>query len=84
MGSYGCNLKCDFCQNYHISQHVVGRHYQFAPEELVKPSLRAPDNTGIAFTYNEPVIWYEYVSTVPGLLHPKALKRDGDQRIYQQ
>lgn len=61
-GSFGCNLKCDFCQNYHISQQfeTVDGH-SLSPGELVSKALKAEDNIGIAYTYNEPVIWYEYV-----------------------
>ncbi|OFX96736.1 MAG: AmmeMemoRadiSam system radical SAM enzyme [Bacteroidetes bacterium GWC2_40_22] len=62
VGSYGCNMRCDFCQNYSISQTV----YQEAktivtPESLVKTALEANRNIGLAFTYNEPVIWFEYM-----------------------
>jgi len=75
VGSYGCNLKCDFCQNYHISQYV-GKEgsYHLSPEELVNRSSRAPDNIGIAFTYNEPVIWYEYVIDCARLASSENLK----------
>jgi pyruvate formate lyase activating enzyme len=75
VGSYGCNLKCDFCQNYHISQHV-GKEgsYNLSPEELVNTSVRASDNIGIAFTYNEPVIWYEYVTDCARLASSVNLK----------
>jgi pyruvate formate lyase activating enzyme len=74
-GSYGCNLKCDFCQNYQISQHA-GREgsYKLTPEELVSRSLRYSDNIGIAFTYNEPVIWYEYVVDCARLASAAGLK----------
>lgn len=75
VGSYGCNLKCDFCQNYHISQHVGKEgNYHMSPEELINRSLRASDNIGIAFTYNEPVIWYEYVVDCARLALSEGLK----------
>ncbi len=61
-GSYGCNLRCDFCQNYQISQHPVPeRHVSATPEELVAMAMAAEGNRGIAWTYNEPAIWYEYL-----------------------
>ncbi|MCK7531173.1 MAG: hypothetical protein MZV63_09090 [Marinilabiliales bacterium] len=42
VGSYGCNLKCDFCQNYHISQSAVtDGARKLAPEELVRQALGA-------------------------------------------
>ena len=74
VGSYGCNLKCDFCQNFHISQNVhpdSSRH--MSPEELVRQALKAPGNSGLAYTYNEPVIWYEYVNDCAGLASAKGL-----------
>jgi pyruvate formate lyase activating enzyme len=75
VGSYGCNLKCDFCQNYHISQHFEKEgNYHFSPEELVSRSLKASGNIGIAFTYNEPVIWYEYVVDCARLASSEGLK----------
>jgi pyruvate formate lyase activating enzyme len=75
IGSYGCNLKCDFCQNYHISQHVEkGGAYSLSPEELVGRARKTSDNIGIAYTYNEPVIWYEYVFDCARLAASEGLK----------
>ena len=65
IGSYGCNMRCDFCQNYHISQHVIaGISKKVTPDEILSYSLKEKNNIGIAFTYNEPVIWFEYVKDV--------------------
>jgi pyruvate formate lyase activating enzyme len=75
VGSYGCNLKCDFCQNYHISQHIdEDGSYRLSPEELVRLAVEASDNIGIAYTYNEPVIWYEYVIDCARLASSEGLK----------
>ena len=67
VGTYGCNLSCMFCQNWHISQLVPGCK-QMSPEALVKLALekrkKYPNLVGIAYTYNEPVIWYEFVRSV--------------------
>ena len=60
VGSFGCNFTCNFCQNYGISQFVTQSKY-VTKEDLVKTALSTEDNIGIAFTYNEPSIWYEYV-----------------------
>ncbi|MBK8882475.1 MAG: AmmeMemoRadiSam system radical SAM enzyme [Bacteroidales bacterium] len=61
-GSYGCNMRCDFCQNYHISQNIPERKLRkIKPEELVREALSADKNIGLAFTYNEPVIWFEFM-----------------------
>lgn len=62
IGSYGCNMKCDFCQNYSISQTIPESLIPKAtPEKIVKDALSAERNIGIAFTYNEPVIWFEFM-----------------------
>jgi pyruvate formate lyase activating enzyme len=62
VGSFGCNMRCDFCQNYNISQAVPGSLNQnMSPAELVNSALEVSDNIGLAFTYNEPVIWFEYI-----------------------
>ena len=75
IGSFGCNLKCDFCQNYHISQNVVTEGApRLSPENLVSSAVRAEHNIGIAYTYNEPVIWYEYMTDCARLAAEKGLK----------
>jgi len=75
VGSYGCNLRCDFCQNHHISQNVsYGEARRLDPEELVRQAAALDGNLGIAYTYNEPVIWYEYVSECARLAYSKGLK----------
>lgn len=59
LGSYGCNFRCVFCQNWTISQ---GRNYgtELAPETVAQEAL-AQDACGVAYTYNEPLINFEYV-----------------------
>lgn len=74
VGSYGCNLRCDFCQNFHISQEVhpdSSRH--LSPEELVRLALKHAGNSGLAYTYNEPVIWFEYVTDCAKLAAAEGL-----------
>ena len=68
VGSYGCNLRCPFCQNSEISWSQKAFEYQetaeiYTPEEIVQRAaeLRDRGNIGIAFTYNEPLIGYEFV-----------------------
>lgn len=65
VGSYGCNLRCPFCQNYAISM-ADGMHagaQYIPPEDLVRRAgeYEPAGNIGLAFTYNEPVVGYEYV-----------------------
>ncbi len=73
IGSFGCNMKCDFCQNFHISQKVPE---SLVPEmtinKIIKDALSVEKNIGIAFTYNEPIIWFEYISDVA-----EAAKKEG-------
>lgn len=78
-GSFGCNFTCSFCQNYSISQYdpespVKARSQFVSKEELVQIALTTEDNIGIAFTYNEPTIWYEYVYDCARLLKEKDPK----------
>lgn len=71
IGSFGCNFSCDFCQNYSISQYKSKSDY-VSKENLVKTAVNMKDNIGIAFTYNEPSILYEYVLDTSKLLKEKA------------
>ena len=76
-GSYGCNLRCPFCQNSEISMADASFPTQSAaPEELVKSalSLRSRGNIGLAFTYNEPLIGYEFVRDCARLARSEELK----------
>ena len=61
-GSYGCNMRCPWCQNDSISRGYV-RSDHLEPDELVKIALETRDrgNIGIAYTYNEPSVGYEFV-----------------------
>jgi len=67
IGTFGCNLKCSFCQNYSISQYIARSEYVPA-ENLLETVLTIKDNVGVAFTYNEPSIWYEYILECARLL----------------
>jgi len=62
LGSWGCNLRCDFCQNWHLSTAEVPGT-RLSPDEAVQLALREQPNgnVGLAYTYNEPLIWFEYV-----------------------
>jgi len=65
VGSFGCNFRCPFCQNHEISMadSVTSVSYDYDPDKLVALalSLRQRGNIGIAYTYNEPLVGYEYV-----------------------
>lgn len=78
VGSFGCNLKCSFCQNHHISMASENEiKVQFVkPEELINLALDLKDrgNIGIAYTYNEPLVGYEYVRDCAKLARDNNLK----------
>jgi pyruvate formate lyase activating enzyme len=61
LGTIGCNFRCKHCQNWTISQIDIDKAYtvEITPEEAVQRALAAGART-IAWTYNEPTIWYEY------------------------
>ncbi len=80
-GSFGCNLRCPFCQNYEISWSEEARRFAsqaetWTPEDLVSLSERAKNqgNIGIAFTYNEPLVGYEFVRDTAKLAKEKNQK----------
>jgi pyruvate formate lyase activating enzyme len=78
IGSAGCNLKCPFCQNHSISMAKPNEiHMQdLMPKDAVDLAVKMKDqgNIGIAFTYNEPLINYEYVLETSRLAHAEGLK----------
>jgi len=75
IGSLGCNLKCSYCQNWSIA-HADPATINAEPEQLVKKAveLKDDDNIGIAFTYNEPSIWFEFVYDTVKLSIKEGLK----------
>lgn len=77
IGTFGCNLRCFFCQNCTISQTGVKKeelHELYTPEKVIHTALSNPQNIGIAFTYNEPVVWYEYMEEIALLAKQNGLK----------
>lgn len=78
VGSFGCNMDCPFCQNDSIScadeQTAVWRF--LPPEELatLAQKLRPRGNLGVAFTYNEPMIGFEYVRDTARLVREAGMK----------
>lgn len=63
VGSYGCNLACPFCQNWHISMadEKTTRYETVTAVDLAAIVLKDEANLGIAFTYNEPMISKEFI-----------------------
>jgi pyruvate formate lyase activating enzyme len=87
VGSYGCNLSCPYCQNSSISMEwedewveATGKYFSryetIMPQRLIDLALSAKDkgNIGIAYTYNEPIIGYEYLWDCSRLAREFGLK----------
>lgn len=80
LGTVSCNLRCLHCQNYSISQTPIeeakGELVEYPPEEAVR-SAKNHGCGGIAWTYNEPTIWFEYT-----LDSAKLAKQNGLYTVY--
>ena len=76
LGTLGCNLTCKFCQNWQISQTTqirIDPNNVVTPESVVKLALarRCPS---VAFTYNEPTIWAEFIVDASKLCRAAGIK----------
>ena len=73
-GTVGCNFRCPFCQNWDISQeHEINESINVSPEEMVAMALEQGCDS-IAYTYNEPTIFYPYAKDIGVLAKEKGLK----------
>ncbi|MCD6363925.1 MAG: AmmeMemoRadiSam system radical SAM enzyme [Synergistetes bacterium] len=72
LGTIYCNFSCKFCQNWHLVRGDVRTEY-ISPERVVEVALDYR-SIGIAYTYNEPIIWYEFVLDTAKLAKEKGLK----------
>jgi len=74
-GTIGCNLKCQFCQNWHMSTaYVSDATLDFVAPELIAPAALKHQCASVAFTYNEPTIFAEYAIDVAKSCHEQGLK----------
>lgn len=75
VGSWGCNMRCPYCQNAAISQGPAPSRY-WMPEALVQEAVRlqSKGNIGLAYTYNEPLTWYEFVLDCAQAIRAAGLK----------
>ncbi|OGC12339.1 AmmeMemoRadiSam system radical SAM enzyme [candidate division WOR-1 bacterium RIFOXYA12_FULL_52_29] len=77
IATVGCNFRCDFCQNFGISQSprdkkvIVGQ--ETSPEQIVEAALESK-TLSISYTYTEPTIYYEYALDCAKLAREKGLK----------
>lgn len=77
LGTWGCNFSCSFCQNWQIAQELP-KTTNLLPEQAVELAKQQEEqgNIGIAYTYSEPSVWYEYV-----LDTAKEIKRAGMKNV---
>ncbi|MBU5437064.1 AmmeMemoRadiSam system radical SAM enzyme [Tissierella sp. MSJ-40] len=72
IGSFGCNLACEFCQNWEIVNKET-LTMEIEDQDMLTLST-AKHSIGIAYTYNEPTIWFEYVRHLLDVIKDKNLK----------
>ncbi len=71
LGSFGCNMACEHCQNCDISQRritTLGGELNYHSPEDIMAMCRENVADGVSFTYNEPSIWLEYAIDCAKLL----------------
>ena len=75
LGTWGCNFSCRFCQNWSIA-HGKPSVVRLTPPAAAALAGRLADsgNIGIAYTYSEPSVWYEYISDTAALVRTAGLK----------
>ena len=79
VGGLGCSLRCPFCQNHEIAQREDGifpaETRELSPAALAETAENCRDlgNIGVAFTYNEPLVCWEYVLDTARLVHEKDM-----------
>ncbi|MBW7883804.1 MAG: AmmeMemoRadiSam system radical SAM enzyme [Caldilineaceae bacterium] len=79
VGTVGCNLSCAWCQNWEISQHKVldptkdAPGQEWLPEQIVAYCLQRKIPS-VAFTYNEPAVFFEYAYDTAKLAHAAGLR----------
>lgn len=78
IGSIGCNLQCQFCQNYQISQCSVDEYERsftsYTLEQIRDLAFSRINNIGVAYTYNEPTIFFEFMLDTAKLIKLAGLK----------
>lgn len=72
-GTVGCNLTCGFCQNYHLSRASTLGGNRISPDEITETALKYGCES-VAFTYNEPTIFFEYAVDTAKACHERGLK----------
>lgn len=75
IGTFGCNLECSFCQNWEIA-HSNPATVEISDGDILKLA-KSNSSIGVAYTYNEPSIWYEYILNMS-----KKVKDEGLKNVY--
>ena len=74
-GTAGCNLRCSFCQNWHISRaQDVEVSAGVAPPDCIAAEAVALECRSVAFTYNDPVVFLEYAADTARACHERGLR----------
>jgi len=73
VGTKGCNFHCGFCQNWQISQEASTPTERMTSQEIVEKAKKS-GSFGIAYTYNEPFIWYEFILDTATLAKKEGLE----------
>lgn len=75
IGTFGCNFKCGYCQNWQIA-HDNPTVKDMLPADIafMAKELRARGNIGVAYTYSEPGMWYEFILDCAKLIHNEGMK----------
>lgn len=71
IGTNGCNFHCKHCQNWDISQKQVAQTPETLPNKIVELALKTGCQ-GIAYTYNDPIVFYEYSYDIINFAKKKA------------
>jgi len=70
-----CNLRCKYCQNWHLSQKSVEElnTYSFSPSEIIQKAINYGLNS-VSFTYTEPTVYYEYIYNISSEARKRGIK----------
>lgn len=76
LGTVGCSFHCEFCQNWEIARGDIPGTMTLSPEGvvLILKKQSPPDCIGVAYTYSEPLIWYEFVLPASRLVREAGYK----------
>ena len=76
IGASGCNFRCEFCQNWQISQSMNRNLIHKTPEEIAREAERLKEigNIGVAYTYSEPTVMFEYMEQTAKLVRQSGMK----------